>query len=56
MFFDFFRALFVRYMNGCWCMDLEKQWPQYADFKIAENSEVEGFEPFHWNLFVFFSL
>ncbi|XP_014486783.1 PREDICTED: transmembrane channel-like protein 3 isoform X2 [Dinoponera quadriceps] len=34
---DFFRAVFVRFMNSCWCWDLEKQFPQYGDFKIAEN-------------------
>lgn len=34
---DFFRAVFVRFMNNCWCWDLEKQFPQYGDFKIAEN-------------------
>ncbi|XP_059472075.1 transmembrane channel-like protein isoform X2 [Neocloeon triangulifer] len=34
---DFFRAIFVRFMNSCWCWDLEKQFPQYGDFKIAEN-------------------
>ncbi|CRK89048.1 CLUMA_CG002617, isoform A [Clunio marinus] len=37
MILDFFRALFVRYMNSCWCWDLEKRFPKYGDFKIAEN-------------------
>ncbi|XP_043287212.1 transmembrane channel-like protein 1 isoform X2 [Venturia canescens] len=34
---DFLRALFIRFMNSWWCWDLEKQFPQYGDFKIAEN-------------------
>ncbi|XP_034232808.1 transmembrane channel-like protein 2 [Thrips palmi] len=37
LFIDFFRAVFVRVMNNCWCWDLEKKFPQYGDFKIAEN-------------------
>ncbi|XP_037079464.1 transmembrane channel-like protein 3 [Pollicipes pollicipes] len=34
---EFFRAVFVRVMNNCWCWDLERTAPKYADFSIAEN-------------------
>lgn len=36
---DYIRAVVVRFFNncGCCCWDLEKQFPGYPDFKIAEN-------------------
>lgn len=36
---DYIRAVVVRFFNkcGCCCWDLEKQYPGYPDFKIAEN-------------------
>lgn len=32
LFMDFFRALFVRFMNRCWCWDLEKKFPKVSGF------------------------
>lgn len=34
LFMDFFRALFVRFMNKCWCWDLEKKFPKVGRFHI----------------------
>ena len=34
---DFFRSVFLRIMNPCWFWDMEKKFPKYPDFKVAEN-------------------
>ncbi|XP_051784529.1 transmembrane channel-like protein 1 [Erpetoichthys calabaricus] len=34
---DFLRALFVRFINYCWCWDLEYGFPSYAEFDISGN-------------------
>ncbi|XP_038560525.1 transmembrane channel-like protein 2-B [Micropterus salmoides] len=34
---DFMRAFVVRFLNYCWCWDLEAGFPSYAEFEISEN-------------------
>ncbi|XP_055489059.1 transmembrane channel-like protein 2-B [Leucoraja erinacea] len=34
---DFLRALFVRFVNYCWCWDLEYGFPSYTEFDISGN-------------------
>lgn len=38
LFMDFFRALFVRYMNKCWCWDLEKRYPKVWTHNLIETT------------------
>ncbi|XP_056602393.1 transmembrane channel-like protein 2-A [Triplophysa dalaica] len=34
---DFLRAVIVRFLNYCWCWDLEAGWPSYGEFDISGN-------------------
>ncbi|XP_032091755.1 transmembrane channel-like protein 2 [Thamnophis elegans] len=34
---DFLRACFVRFINYCWCWDLEAGFPSYGEFDISGN-------------------
>uniref|UniRef100_A0A3Q1JCB8 Transmembrane channel-like protein n=2 Tax=Anabas testudineus TaxID=64144 RepID=A0A3Q1JCB8_ANATE len=34
---DFLRAVLVRFLNYCWCWDLEAGFPSYAEFDISDN-------------------
>ncbi|XP_075060970.1 transmembrane channel-like protein 2-A [Mixophyes fleayi] len=34
---DFGRAVIVRFLNSCWCWDLESGFPCYAEFDISGN-------------------
>lgn len=45
LFMDFFRALFVRFMNKCWCWDLEKKFPK------VNNSQSFPIHFFHDSIF-----
>nr|XP_055055057.1 transmembrane channel-like protein 1 isoform X1 [Misgurnus anguillicaudatus] len=34
---DFFRAVLVRFLNNCWCWDLEYGFPSYSEFDVSGN-------------------
>ncbi|KAM9743633.1 transmembrane channel-like protein 1 [Menidia menidia] len=34
---DFLRALLVRFLNHCWCWDLEAGFPSYSEFDVSGN-------------------
>ncbi|XP_063050153.1 transmembrane channel-like protein 1 [Engraulis encrasicolus] len=34
---DFLRALIVRFLNYCWCWDLEYGFPSYSEFDVSGN-------------------
>lgn len=34
---EFLRAIFIKFLNACWCWDLERNFPGYATFSLAEN-------------------
>ncbi|XP_069481913.1 transmembrane channel-like protein 2-A [Ambystoma mexicanum] len=34
---EYFRAIIVRFLNYCWCWDLEAGFPSYAEFDISGN-------------------
>ncbi|XP_077456033.1 transmembrane channel-like protein 1 isoform X5 [Stigmatopora argus] len=34
---DFLRAVLVRFLNSCWCWDLEAGFPSYSEFDVSGN-------------------
>uniref|UniRef100_UPI003D7D4A0F transmembrane channel-like protein 1 isoform 3 n=1 Tax=Danio rerio TaxID=7955 RepID=UPI003D7D4A0F len=34
---DFMRAVLVRFLNNCWCWDLEYGFPSYSEFDVSGN-------------------
>lgn len=34
---EFFKAVLIKVCNACWCWDLERNFPGYATFSLAEN-------------------
>ncbi|KAK9974876.1 hypothetical protein ABG768_022944 [Culter alburnus] len=34
---DFLRAILVRFLNNCWCWDLEFGFPSYSEFDVSGN-------------------
>lgn len=34
---EFLRAVLIKVLNACWCWDMERNFPGYATFSLAEN-------------------